>query len=50
VVAAYASYQVLSALINHPAARCNLSSGEEGSTPVKLLGLGFVFASVLWFA
>eukprot|EP01052_Picozoa_sp_SAG31_P041310 SAG31_NODE_6230_length_2109_cov_3.926866_2_plen_372_part_00 len=51
IVSAYASYQVLSSMINHPEARCHVfDTGGDGSTPVKLLGMFFVFAAVLWSA
>lgn len=51
VVSAYASYQVLSSMINHPEARCHVFDTDgDGSTPVKLLGMFFVFAAVLWSA
>jgi hypothetical protein len=50
MVAAYASYQVLSALINHPDERCHLMDIQDGSTKVKLLGLLFTFVAVLWSA
>lgn len=50
MVAAYASYQVLSALINHPDDRCHLMGVHDGSTAVKLLGLFFTFVAVLWSA
>ena len=50
MVAAYASYQVLSALINHPEERCHLMDIHDGSTPIKMLGLFFTFVAVLWSA
>lgn len=50
MVSAYAFYQVLSALINHPEERCHLLDIEDGSTPVKLIGLFFTFVAVLWSA
>jgi hypothetical protein len=50
MVSAYASYQVLSALINHPEQRCHLMDINDGSTSVKLIGLFFTFVAVLWSA
>lgn len=50
MVSSYASYQVLSALINHPDDRCHLMDINDGSTTVKLLGLLFTFIAVLWSA
>lgn len=50
MVSAYAFYQVLSALINHPEQRCHLLDIQDGSTPVKLIGLFFTFVAVLWSA
>merc|ERR1711907_358942 len=50
MVAAYASYQVCSALVNHPDERCHLMDINDGSTNVKLVGLLFTFVAVLWSA
>jgi hypothetical protein len=49
-ISAYCMYLVLSALVNHPDARCRPLSTSDGDVALRMFGVLFTFISVAWFA
>jgi len=50
MVAAYANWQVFSALLNHPSQACHLMDLHGTGAQSKMMGLLFTFIAVLWSA